>query len=134
MKRLSVGIGVVAVLAVVAWLFWPGGGPEPTAAQASSARFGVRLSVTEPRTGLNTIDLEITDPHGHPAAPAEVTVEPVMPQMGHALEASIATAERPGHYRVTEALLPMAGQWEITVRLRDGEGTEELTFPLLVTN
>ncbi|MBN6035212.1 FixH family protein [Amycolatopsis sp. 195334CR] len=133
-KPVALALAGTALLAVLAWLLWPGGSDGAATAQAASARHTVHLRVEEPKTGLNAFDVEVTDPLGHPAEGLEVTVEPVMAQMGHALEPVTAPAKGPGRYHAAETLLPMSGQWEITVRLRDHTGTEELVFPLLVGN
>ncbi|GAB2742643.1 FixH family protein [Amycolatopsis magusensis] len=133
-KPTALAIAGLAVLAVVAWLLWPSSSDGATSLHAAGARNTVNLQVNEPKTGLNAFDLEVTDPFGHPVEGLEVTLEPVMAQMGHALEPVPAQERVPGRYHAAEALLPMSGQWEITVRLRADSGTEELVFPLLVGN
>ncbi|WNV83996.1 FixH family protein [Umezawaea sp. Da 62-37] len=122
---------LVALAAVLAVAFWPAA-DVPTTAKASTARYTVRLSVDDPRAGPNSIGLEVTDPQGAPAAPDEVVVEPVMPQMGHAYPPVTATAEGPGRFRAAATDLPMAGPWQITVSLRDASGVDQVVLPLLV--
>ncbi len=121
-------ISVVAVLAaaIVAWLVWPSGGGERVQRSTRGAST-VELSVTDPHQGGNVFALTVTG-----AAPDVVTVEPVMPQMGHALAPSPAIAQAPGLFRTGDVLLPMSGQWEITVSLRGPSGTTQHVFPLLV--
>ena len=121
-------ISVVAVLvaAIVAWLVWPSDGGEQVQRSTQGA-YTVELSVVDPHQGGNVFALAVTG-----AAPDVVTVEPVMPQMGHALAPSPAIAEGPGRYRTGDVLLPMAGQWEITVSLRGPSGATQHVFPLLV--
>ncbi|AXB45764.1 FixH family protein [Amycolatopsis albispora] len=132
-KPVALGIAGAALLAVLAWLLWPAGSDGAASMEVAGQHHTVRLRVEAPKTGLNAFDLEVADALGHPAEGLEVTVEPVMAQMGHALEPVPATPRAPGRYHAADTLLPMSGQWEITVRLRDGTaGTEELVFPLLV--
>jgi hypothetical protein len=121
-------ISVVAVLAaaIVAWLVWPSSGGEQTQ-RSTQGPYTVQLSVEDPHQGGNVFALTVTG-----AAPDVVTLEPVMPQMGHALAPSPAIAEGPGRFRTGDVLLPMSGQWEITVSLRGPSGATQHVFPLLV--
>ncbi|MFJ8912023.1 FixH family protein [Amycolatopsis sp. NPDC102389] len=121
-------ISVVAVLAVaiVAWLVWPSSGGEQVL-RSTQGPYTVQLSVEDPHQGGNVFALTVTG-----AAPEVVTLEPVMPQMGHALAPSPAIAEGPGRFRTGDVLLPMPGQWEITVSLRGPSGATQHVFPLLV--
>lgn len=122
-------ISVVAVLvaAILAWLLWPTGAGGSTVQRSAQGPYTVELSVDDPRQGGNVFGIVVTG-----AEPAVVTVEPVMPQMGHALAPSPAIAEGPGRYRTGDVLLPMPGQWEITVSLRGPAGSTRHVFPLLV--
>ncbi|MFI5562213.1 FixH family protein [Amycolatopsis japonica] len=121
-------ISVVAVLAVaiVAWLVWPSSGGEQTQ-RSTQGPYTVQLSVEDPHQGGNVFALTVSG-----GTPDVVTLEPVMPQMGHALAPSPAIAEGPGRFRTGDVLLPMSGQWEITVSLRGPSGATQHVFPLLV--
>lgn len=121
-------ISVVAVLAaaIVAWLVWPSSGGEQMQ-RSTQGPYTVQLSVEDPHQGGNVFALTVTG-----ATPDVVTLEPVMPQMGHALAPSPAIAEGPGTFRTGDVLLPMSGQWEITVSLRGPSGATQHVFPLLV--
>jgi nitrogen fixation protein FixH len=92
------------------------------------------LSADNPKLGTNSLAVEVTDAAGKPASLDAVTVEPVMPQMGHAFAPVTAVADGPGRYRAAETSLPMSGQWEIAVTLRGPGGTSQAVFPLLVKN
>ncbi|MVU77677.1 hypothetical protein GPX89_10540 [Nocardia sp. ET3-3] len=123
------GILVAAVLlaaALLTWWLWPSSSSKPVARSAAGP-YLVQLKVDSPRTGDNTVDLDITDQRGDSATPDRVSVEPAMPQMGHALPPSTATAVTPGHYRAT-VNLPMPGQWEIAVKLSGAPGSGSATF------
>ncbi len=121
-------ISVVAVLAVaiVAWLVWPSSGGVQVR-RSTQGPYTVQLSVEDPHQGGNVFALTVTG-----ATPDVVTLEPVMPRMGHALAPSPAIAEGPGRFRTGDVLLPMSGQWEITVSLRGPSGATQHVFPLLV--
>ncbi|MEV4314513.1 FixH family protein [Actinocrispum sp. NPDC049592] len=129
--KLAFGAAAAVVLGLLAWLLWPSGDQE-TVLTADTAKHNIRLSVDDPKQGNNSLDLRITDKSGQPATVDSVTVEPVMPQMGHALSPVVAGAGEPGSYRAANTELPMPGQWEITVSLHAAGGTEQVVFPLLV--
>ncbi|MET9224270.1 FixH family protein [Lentzea sp. NPDC003310] len=128
MKRSTIAVvaGVIAVVAAVLVL-WPRG-VEARPHLAESARLRFELTPSSTKTGNNSFDLRITDLSGN-AADGDVTVEPAMPQMGHALAPITAAPRAPGRYQVAGVDLFMAGQWEITVSLR----SERVVIPLLLT-
>jgi len=131
-RTIVAAAALVAVIALLALVFRATAGSGATTATASTPRYTVRLSVDDPRTGPNSLELEVTDAAGHPATPEQVTVEPVMPQMGHALAPVTALPEAPSHYRAVTTDLPMAGPWQITVSLHDASGVDHVVLPLLV--
>ena len=119
----------VIVIALVALILWPRDPAEP-AFTAHTARHTVNLTVDHLEQGPNTFDVKVTDSAGTPLAANTVTVELVMPQMGHALPPVTAARTGPGRYRARDTDIPMPGQWEVTVSL---PGTEKAVFSLLVT-
>ncbi|MFD5826403.1 FixH family protein [Lentzea sp. NPDC060358] len=128
MKRRALGALAVAVALVAALVvLWPRG-VEVRPQVAESGRFRFELTPGSTKSGTTTLDLVVTDRSGN-AASGEVTVEPAMPQMGHALAPITAAPVEPGHYRVGGVGLTMAGQWEITVSL----SAERVVIPLLLT-
>jgi hypothetical protein len=118
------------VVVVLTWLVWPSPA-GPAVATAGTDRHTVRLSAVPPRIGPISLLLDVTDAAGRPAVLDGVSVAPVMPQMGHALPPVTAVGEAPGRYRVG-VTLPMSGQWEIAVTLRDRTGGDQVVVPLLV--
>lgn len=136
MTRQKPGLLIPAVavftLSVLAWLMWPSASSGTTVLRSATNTHNVQLSVDAPKLGLNSFGLEVTDQSGKPARLDSVTVEPVMPRMGHALAPVTAGPDGPGRYRAAETVLPMSGQWEITISLRGPGGTEQAVFPLLV--
>lgn len=120
-----IAVAVVAVLG--AWWLWPGTTTTPQ--RMTAGPYQVQLTVGDgaPHTGDNPVQLEITDERGDPAKPDRVSIEPAMPQMGHAVPSAAATSVTPGDYRAT-VNLPMPGQWEITVDLSGPSGSGRATF------
>lgn len=116
---------VAVAVALAVWLWWPSGS-SASVQQATGKRYQVRLTVPDPRLGGNTLTLELA-----PSKADSVTVDPVMPQMGHALAPVPASPAGPGRYQA-ETTLPMTGQWEITVVVHDQSGADQIVFPLLV--
>jgi hypothetical protein len=131
-RAIVASAALAVVVALVALVFRSTAGDGATTTSASGARYTVRLSVDDPRTGPNSLGIEVTDKAGAPVVPDEVVVEPVMPQMGHALAPVTALPEAPGRYRAPTADLPMAGPWQITVSLHDASGIDHVVLPLLV--
>lgn len=128
MKRYAVG-ALAAVIAVVGALFvlWPRSvEAQPHLAESAQLRFVLTPAST--KSGVNSFDLRITDRSGNPAQ-GEVTLEPAMPQMGHAIAPITAGPSEPGRYQVGGVDLFMAGQWEITVSVN----AERVVIPLLLT-
>ena len=133
-KPLLVTAIVLVLVITLAWIFWPGGDSGPVSSQTVTGAYSVRLSAENPKLGTNSLAIEVSDAAGKPATLDAVTVEPVMPQMGHAFAPVTAIADGPGRYRAAETSLPMSGQWEIDVTLRGPGGTNQAVFPLLVKN
>jgi len=130
MRYVLWAVGGLIVL-VAALVLWPrGGGTQPYLAEGKQLSF--QLTPASTKTGINAFDLRITDRGGNPAQ-GDVTVEPTMPQMGHAVAPVTAGPREPGHFRAENVDLAMAGQWEITVSVNRPAGTERVVFPLLLT-
>ncbi|NGY63636.1 hypothetical protein G7043_32430 [Lentzea sp. NEAU-D13] len=120
-------MAAVIALAGVLVVVWPRTvEAQPQLAESAQLRFVLTPAST--KSGRNSFDLRVTDRSGHPAQGA-VTVEPAMPQMGHALAPITAGPAEPGRYEVGDVDLLMAGQWEITVSLN----AERVVIPLLLT-
>ncbi|MEU3270541.1 FixH family protein [Saccharomonospora sp. NPDC006951] len=132
--RLALTAAAVVVALGALLLMWPRLS-EPDHAVVRSAgteRYHVQLTVEHTNTAPGDWLLEIDSGSG-PAAADRVLVEPAMPSMGHALTPSTATAEGEGRYRVRDAALPMAGQWEVVVTITEDGIEDRVVFPLLVT-
>lgn len=115
-------IGIVVIAVVVGagtlWLLWPT--PQAaTAAEATAGPYLVRLKGDPPKVGVNSLTVQIEGSASEIPTPDSVTFEPAMPQMGHATPPVVATAAADGEYR-GDVDLSMPGQWEITVRIKNG--------------
>ncbi|WP_143261450.1 FixH family protein [Allokutzneria sp. NRRL B-24872] len=121
---------VLAVALVVAGavLLFGGGDGGRVELTSSSTRHSVRLVVKRARVGTTAMDVETTGA----STVDSVRLEPAM-HMGHAMRPAATTVVGPGRFRAENVLLEMTGQWEVTVVLRDGTGTERVVFPLLVS-
>ncbi|KAA2261539.1 FixH family protein [Solihabitans fulvus] len=126
-----ISCAAAAVAALVAWLAWPSGPAGPEVLSAASADYRVEVSVAVPRVGTTRVEVTVTDRAGRPAAPATVTVAPVMPAMGHAFTPVALTPAEPGRHRADVSLL-MAGQWELTVAVAGPAGRQQVVLPLTV--
>lgn len=131
----AVLIGVLLAVAVLAYLFWPNASTGPVVRNFSTGHYQLRLSTDRPHVGSNTITLDVADTQGRPVQPDSVTIEPVMPLMGHALTPVTARSRgAAGHFVADDTTLTMSGQWELTVDVSGPLGREHAVFPLLVTN
>lgn len=63
---------------------------------------------------------------GAPLRLDSVTVEPAMPQMGHALAPVVAQRTGPDRFATRGPLLTMPGPWEVLVLLGEGADTESV--------
>ncbi|MET0702658.1 MAG: FixH family protein [Mycobacterium sp.] len=114
-QRLVVIAAIAAVVVGAGILvLWP----KPMAVSAPTATAGPYLVqlIGESKVGIGPVIVEITGNGGQPPTPDSVTIEPAMPQMGHATTPVAATAQGDGRYRA-DVDLSMAGQWDITVRI-----------------
>lgn len=115
-QRLLIALVVAAaVLGAAAWSLWPAT-EESTASAATAGPYLVRIAGDPPKVGVSTLTVEISGNHGDPPPPDSVTLEPAMPQMGHAAAPVVASEESSGRYRA-DVDLSMPGQWEIAVRI-----------------
>ncbi|MET9489603.1 FixH family protein [Nocardia sp. NPDC006630] len=120
-------IAAAVIVALVTWWVWPSDSAPAQRMTAGPYRVELTVGDGSAHTGDISAELEITDQQGKPAAPDRVSVEPAMPQMGHAVPPATATTVTPGHYRAV-VNLPMPGQWEIAVNLSGPQGSGRATF------
>jgi hypothetical protein len=109
---------VVAAVAVAAVLLVSGPGAGPIRLD----RAGTTVLLDRAGTGTVAAQVEV------PPDVAAVSLHATMPRMGHLTPEVVAERERPGRFRATGELFPMAGRWELTVRADD----ETVTFDITV--
>ncbi|WP_084467408.1 FixH family protein [Actinokineospora inagensis] len=123
---------LVLVAGVVGFLMWGRSSSSVFDQRSGSANYSVHLTIDSPRVGDNTVQLDVSDLSGTPVKADEVTVEPVMVDMGHALTPTTALPAQQGNYRAEHTDLPMAGRWELTIAIRRAHTTERVTFALVL--
>jgi YtkA-like len=135
--QLRLVLPVLAVLLVggfATWHLWSGSSNTAAAgSQANAGPYVVRLSTDSVPRGVAELALDITGGGNEPVAPDNVSVEPVMTQMSHALRPVRATPSAPGTYRA-QVDFEMSGQWDITVRITSGNETHEAVLSVTVVN
>jgi YtkA-like len=117
-RLLVIVVIAAAVVCAGVWLLWPKSAHQ-SAAAATAGPYVLRLSGEPPNVGITPLTVEITGNGSQPPTPDSVTLEPAMPQMGHATRPVVAAVEGGGRYRA-DVDLSMPGQWEITVRIAAG--------------
>lgn len=123
-QRLLVTAAIAAVLVGAGfWLLWPSSTAD-SAATATAGPYRVRLAGEPPTIGVTPITVEISGIATRTPTPDAVTLEPAMPQMGHATSPVAAITQGDGRYRA-DVDLSMAGQWDITVRIAAGGQVHE---------
>ncbi|MEV3984181.1 FixH family protein [Nonomuraea sp. NPDC049758] len=127
MRRiLAVAALLAAALAV--FLYVRGSAPGPLTLTSTGERYAVTVLVPRPTTGRVTAEVRVTsgDPH-------TVALSTVMPGMGHATPEIVADPRQPGRYVAEGELFPMAGVWELSVRLSGAAGEEVLVVKAPIT-
>jgi hypothetical protein len=124
---------VVAVVILAVVLLSARGGTRSSVLTGRTAGYRVTVSVDNPRVGTTSLTVTATDTQDAPARLSAVTIEPIMPSMGHATGVFTTTAAGPGRYQATGVPLSMAGQWELNIGLHAASGTEQVVLALPVT-
>lgn len=126
----AAGLALVAVAAFL--LLRPS--EDDAAVIGTSADHTVELRLDPPHTGVIDVRLTVTDPGGQPVDLDVVTLESVMPSMGHATSGLTTHHRGPGEYDARGELFPMAGVWAVTVRLQDHSTDDVITLTVTVDN
>jgi hypothetical protein len=78
-----------------------------------------------PRTGQNTMTIDVKRADGQPVTGAQLTVDPQMPAHGHgSTEVPQITDEGQGRYRAFPVTFQMPGAWRVTIVVKAGADTE----------
>lgn len=125
---------VAAAVVIIAGIVWlvTSGGPGTVELRTGTGAHRVVLRMEAPRVGLNAVTVRITDPDDRPITGGEVTIEPVMLDMSHALPPVPAVRQPSGDYRADRVDLLMTGKWELTVAIHHAGATEHATFTVFV--
>lgn len=120
LPRVLLGVLLVAVLTGLGLLLWPRPASTTRLFTGSSAGHTVSLRFDQLDTGPDTVDVTL-----NPATDVDgVTLEAVMPNMGHGLSPMTATRISAGQFQAHGRLFVMGGGWEVWVIMRTKSGTE----------
>ena len=120
LPRVLLGVLLVAVLTGLGLLLWPRPAATTRLFTGSSAGHTVSLRFDQLGTGPDTVDVTVA-----PAADVDgLTLEAVMPNMGHGLSPLTATRISAGQFRAHGQLFVMGGGWEVWVIMHTRSGTE----------
>ncbi|MBA0048800.1 hypothetical protein [Mycobacteroides sp. LB1] len=133
-RRVWVGLGViVAAVLALAWIAWPSP-PKAITLYSGTEHYTITVTVDNPRVGMTALEIAIAD-REDPGLPESesVTVELVMPLMGHAMPPQREIIS--GRTKFDQVMLSMAGPWEIVVTVTppSGDPDERATMPLWVS-
>ncbi|GGT40953.1 FixH family protein [Nonomuraea spiralis] len=126
--RRVLAVAALLAAALALFLYARGSGPAPLTLTSVGTRYAVTVSIPRPTTGRVAAEVRVTsgDPH-------TVTLSTVMPGMGHATPEITADQRQPGRYAAEGELFPMAGVWELSVRLSGAAGEEVLVVKAPIT-
>lgn len=126
-RRLLIGVAVAAVT-LASFLLWRAtarnSAPKASVQDLGPLRAAVWSRPAAPRTGENTMVVQLTDPDGRPVRGAEVEAIVFMAQMGSMpyMESRMRGREtKPGHYEGSYSP-SMAGRWEVDLRVKLADG------------
>ncbi len=105
-----------------------GGDPDDGVVQVGE--WTATVPTADVPTGWTSIPFALEDADGAPVTGLAVLSDVWMPSHGHGSSESVTTAESedtPGTY-VVNALLQMAGEWEVTSQLEPDGGAPDLIF------
>ena len=127
----TAGVVLVVLVALLVW-WWPRSGDSGLTVEGSSATYTVRIRLPHPSPAPGRADITVTRRDRAAVELDQVTVDAVMPSMGHATAALTARPDGPGRYRADGRLFAMAGSWQLSVRLHGTGGTDVVTVPVTV--
>lgn len=139
----SLLLGVVAVLAVAAFVLWPMFMRPPAELDLSRTKdsaAGLYKVSVEPENGtveqgaIHSWILTVTMPQGAVVEDAVVAVDGGMPQHGHGLPTEPRVTEYlgEGHYRVEGVRFNMGGWWELKFAISAPPGDDTVVFNIVL--
>ncbi|MBF8191394.1 hypothetical protein ITP53_37990 [Nonomuraea sp. K274] len=127
MRRSVIAVAIVAV-AVVLFVVGRSMAAQPVEVSSVGTRYAVTVLIDEPTTEGGAVEVRLDS--GDADA---VAVSAVMPEMGHATPEIAAREPAPGRFLAEGELFPMAGAWEVSIRLDGPAGEEVLVVKALIT-
>ena len=139
----SLLLGVVAVLAVAAFVLWPMFMRPPAELDLSRTKdsaAGLYKVSVEPENGtveqgaIHSWILTVTTSQGAVVEDAVVAVDGGMPQHGHGLPTEPRVTEYlgEGHYRVEGVQFNMGGWWELKFAISAPPGDDTVVFNIVL--
>lgn len=98
-------------------------------------RVDMTIAGKELKTGVNTIDILISDKAGKRVNGADITVKPWFTQLNQGVwEKPTVTELQNGLYRVQNIMLIKGGNWELKVSVKKGQAGDHVAFPFTVAD
>ncbi|TDZ42290.1 hypothetical protein [Mycobacteroides franklinii] len=133
-RRVWAGLAlIVAAVLTLTWIAWPSP-PKAVTLYSGTEHYSVTMTVDNPRVGMTALEIAVEEREDHDLPESEpVTVELVMPLMGHAMPALREVVS--GRTKFDQVMLSMAGPWEVVVTITppSGDPDERATMPLWVS-
>ncbi|SDK61610.1 hypothetical protein [Nonomuraea jiangxiensis] len=126
-RRVLIAVALV-VVAVTLFVVGRGAAAGPLELTTTGTRYAATVLIDRPTTGRVVVEVRLRS-----GDPSSVALEPVMPDMGHAMPEVAAREREPGRFLAEGELFPMAGVWELSIRLDGPAGEETLAVNALIT-
>ncbi|MGH3724117.1 MAG: hypothetical protein ACRDUS_08300 [Mycobacterium sp.] len=123
---------IVAAVLALTWIAWPSR-PQAVTLYSGTEHYAITVTVDDPHVGVTALEVAITNREDNDLPESEpVTVELVMPLMGHAMPPLREVVS--GRTKFDQVMLSMAGPWDIivTVTPPSGDPDERATMPVWV--
>lgn len=125
MRRLLI---LATLLATAATIFIVGrSNSGPVEVRGVGGHYSVTVTLDEPGARPATADIRV-----EPGSADAVWLSAVMPEMGHETPQVQASKQGPGRFVARGEFFPMAGVWELSMRVRGAAGEEVLTLNVLI--
>ncbi|MEJ3749415.1 FixH family protein [Actinomycetes bacterium KLBMP 9797] len=126
-------IGALAAAIALAWWAVAGsGGAEPPRMSGAGRLYAVAVTLDRATTGAIAADVRVEE-GGAPARNVEsVSVSAAMPGMGHVTPEVAAHRAGAGHFVARGEFFAMAGEWQLTIRVRGPSGSEVSTVNVTI--
>lgn len=148
-QRLRSAIGIACLVLAALWVAHPAqllqtvaGAPIPAATNAVpvgqtqySGGYDIRLQASPAKTGANTFVVIVSNGQGGTTTNAQVVIETTMLDMemgSQSVSLEPITGGTPGWYR-GQGELPMAGHWQLTVRVQPAHQEQSIQAVFLLT-